>query len=391
MRDILVIEKLEKNLNKLICNVREKNEQKTLWISVEENFAKYLCDDRADVFFIYCVYKAIKEGYDLVSKVPVSGRLVYQTKRFLAPVLAKVLKVAPIKIDVPSTFSSLSSQNAVGTGVTLGVDSMFSIATHINSPEGNGFNLTHLVLMNVGSHSIGAEDELTLWENRISKAREFCKENNFEFVKIDTNVRDFFSYDYTEYHGLINQATILALQPLFRYYYTSSSYMMEEFGFNPDDFSQFELFNLAMLETEATSFYSVGGEISRYDKVKLLVNYPPSYKYLNVCNSYSDNCSKTTCVKCMRTILELDALNALDKYASVFDIQMYESNKMTYLSDMYARKVLRHDHYAIEMWDDLMKKYRIPLWQKIKGLYRFISSRLRIYNLKYIRYRLKGI
>ena len=83
-------------------------------------------------------------------------------------------------------------------------------------------------------------------------------------------------------------------------------------------------------------------------------------------------------------MIELDALNALENYKSVFNLELYEKNKYDYLGEFYARKVLRHDHYALEMWDDLTKKYSIPFHNKVKALWQFVVSRMRIYDLKRI-------
>lgn len=388
----LTIQEIEIIGNSLNCYIDgyEFNERNTIWIKVQEKYVPYLCKDRADCFFIYCLYKSIKEGYNLVSEVPVSERLLYQATHYLMPILCEIFKKEHIHISAPSIKTILPSQNAVGTGITGGVDSLFSIATHSNQADLESFNLTHLVLMNVGSHHIGAESVDELFANRVKLAENFCNEYGYEFVLIDTNVADFLQYDYTEYHGIVNQCTILSLQQLFKYYYCSSSYSFADFKLNPYDVSNFELFNLAVLETNNTTFYSVGGEITRYEKVKLLTRYEPSYKYLNVCNSYSYNCSKKTCVKCMRTILELDALNMLDKYEKVFDISMYKKHKMDYLADMYARKILRHDHYAYEIWDDITRKNHIPFHKKLYAIIHFIYSRVKMYSVNDILIKLKN-
>lgn len=360
----------------------------TLYAEVQNEFASYLTDDRADGFFIICMYKCIKENLELESKVPVSTRLYYQVQSYMMNVYCEAYNHKPFKVSAPTIDKQLDSAGGVGTGITCGVDSLFTIACHSNIGGSEclpKYALTHLVLMNVGSHDIGAEDTETLFNNRVELAQNFCNEWGFKFVKIDTNFSPFLPYDYTEYHGIVNGSTILLLEKLFRVYYSSSSYKISEFKLNRYDVSQFELFNLAVLSTDNTTFYTTGGDVSRYEKVKRLTEWSPSYNYLNVCNSYSHNCSKKACVKCCRTIIELDALNALDKYKNVFDIEKYESHKNEYLAEFYARKVLRNDHYAIEMWDDLMKKYSIPLSSKVKALLHFIISRLKMYSFKQIR------
>ena len=244
-------------------------------------------------------------------------------------------------------------------------------------------------MLNVGSHDIGAVDSESLYESRIKLAKSFCNSYDYKFVLIDTNINEFLKYSYTEYFSIINSATILSLQKLFKCYYSSSGYSIKEFKLSSIDAAYFELFNMSMLSTDSTVFFTYGGGVSRYDKVRVLTSFEPSYEFLNVCNSYSYNCSKRTCIKCLRTITELDATNSLHKYKKVFDLELYENNKESYLSDMYARKVLLNDEYAKEIWSDLRKKYRIPLTYKIRSITRFIYSRLKIYNIKTIMYRLK--
>lgn len=55
---------------------------------------------------------------------------------------------------------------------------------------------------------------------------------------------------------------------------------------------------------------------------------------------------------------------------------------------MYARYILVHDHFAIEMMDDIRRKYHIPLYLKVVAIVKFIYTRLKIYKLSYIRYRI---
>jgi len=384
----LTIKQVYRKGNQLICNYVLDGDVHGLYAKVEDEYSSFLTEDRADGFFVICAYKCIKEGWDLESEVPVSTRLLYQVQHYMKNVYSETFEQKQSNIKAPFIDKVLPSAGGVGTGITCGVDSLYTIATHCNIDNMQClplYNITHLVLLNVGSHDIGVEDAESLYSNRIELGRSFCKEYGFNFVNIDTNFKDFLSYDYTEYHGIVNGSTILLLQKLFKIYYSSSSYKISEFKLNRYDVSQFELFNLAVLSTDNTIFYTTGGDISRYEKVRLLSKWKPSYNYLNVCNAHNYNCSRVDCVKCCRTIIELDVLNALDNYNNVFDIDKYEKNKYEYLAELYARKVLRHDHYAIELWDDLKKKYNIPFNYKLKAIVRFIRKRLKIYSFKQIR------
>ena len=88
----------------------------------------------------------------------------------------------------------------------------------------------------------------------------------------------------------------------------------------------------------------------RIDKVRTLTKWAPSYNFLQVCAFYSHNCSSPSCQKCGRTMVEIDVLNALDKYAQSFDVERYKADPWKYIYYMYGRKVIVKDHYVKEMW-----------------------------------------
>ena len=384
MKKELLIKSLKKENCRLTCCVQEPDRECNIWVEVEDDFSSFLCDDRADGMFVICLYRAIKEGYDLRSLVPVSERLYYQTTSFMLNFYSEIFGKKRIKIDVPIISTPLPQGEAVGTGISCGVDSLYTVLTHSNLPS-SSFNVTHLVLMNVGAYHISAEDPMFKFKNEVDRARKFCDRYGYSFVKIDSNIREYLPYPFTEYHGIVNGSTLLCLQSLFKTYYSSSSYRFSEFKVNPLDLSQVELFNLSVLSTDNTTFYSTGGDVTRFEKVKALSKWEPSFDTLHVCNSHSVNCCDVSCVKCCRTLVELDVIGALDNFKSVFDVNRFRENISDYLSELWVRKIFRHDHYAIEMWPEISRKYKIPFLKKMRAIRHFLTVRFRIYNWKQIK------
>ena len=92
------------------------------------------------------------------------------------------------------------------------------------------------------------------------------------------------------------------------------------------------------------TIHSEGGTLSRFEKTKQVVMYPPSFKYLNVCTSTSNNCGK--CEKCTRTLLALDALNKLDSYNMVFDIEYYKKHRQDYYAQMIKYTIIKNKNYS---------------------------------------------
>ena len=72
-----------------------------------------------------------------------------------------------------------------------------------------------------------------------------------------------------------------------------------------------------------------GAEKSRLEKMSALVNWEPAQKYLNVCVNSVKNDNK--CFKCVRTMLEIDAVGDIDKFNRVFDVAFYRQNYKAYL------------------------------------------------------------
>lgn len=366
----------------LECSIIENGKPFTFRIEVEEEYSEFLCDDRIDGLFIICLYKAIKERYNIKSYVPVSERVYYQAYNYMNKMYAETFKKLPVKIDVPLTSSTLSCEHAVGTGISMGVDSLYTIATHssFNPNCPSNYKVTHLVLMNAGAFISSKEKGNDSFQNTAKNAREFSERYGYKFVKIDTNILEFIPYWQMEWHGIVNGSIILSLQKLFSIYYSSSSYKFSEFEFNPKDLSQAELFNLMVLSTDTTRFYSTGGGVLRIDKVKLLTQWSPSYDFLQVCAYYSHNCSNPNCQKCGRTMVEIDVFNSLDNYAKSFDIERYKSNPWKYIYYMYARKVLMHDHYVGEMWGLISAKYPMNIVRKIAAIIDYTKDRVQYFG-----------
>ena len=356
-----------------------------LFFEVGLEYAKYFAVDRADCFVLALLPQAAMDGVDIVSRVPVSERLLFQINTFLCGTLAEVYTQRKIKITAPIVREKLENAGAVGTGITCGVDSLYSIAEYSKTPFPSQ-DLTHLCLFNVGSHNIGLDAPKEMEEFRVDLAKRFCKKNGYEFLRINSNVHDF-SPNYARYFTVLNAAAAMALPKLFSSYYSSSGCAVSEFHLTGTDLAHFEIFVLDCLSTEHLKFYSTGTEVSRFEKVKTLSNYAPSYEFLNVCNTHTKNCG--VCVKCLRTLYVLDILDVLDKYSSVFDVPAYRKRHSCFLAQCWVRKTFAKDIFCKKMWPSLRRKYGIPVWSIIRESIRFVRSRVKIYSFAYIRYRLQ--
>lgn len=136
----------------------------------------------------------------------------------------------------------------------------------------------------------------------------------------------------------------MALGNLFKiYYYASAGIGFEEISLGAQDPGAYEPILLPILSSTGIDFYSGGVNTSRMEKIRALVEYEPSYEYLNVCFSENDNCGR--CEKCVRTITALYAIGGLPKYKSVFNLEYFKKNKDWYLSKVYYYYLKGHHDY----------------------------------------------
>jgi hypothetical protein len=390
VRVAVVIEKVEvresgRGLTRLVATL-SGDRPGELFFEVEDRFAPYFRAGRADCFVAALLPESAMHGIDIVSRVPVGERLLFQLNTFLCPALATVYGARTIKITAPLAAENTAAAGAVGTGITCGVDSLYTVArySHTSFPR---HDLTHLCLFNVGSHHIGADDPEELEEFRTDLARRFCAENGYEFLRIHSNVREF-APRYARYFTVLNAAAAMSLPGLFSYYYSSSGCAVSEFHLTAVDLAHFETFVLDTLSTETLRFYSTGSEVSRLEKARALIEYAPGYGYLNVCNTRRRNCG--VCVKCLRTLYALDILGALDRYGEVFDLDRYRRHHSRHLAECWVRKLLARDSYCRDLWPRLQEKYGFPWTRALQEIFRFIRSRLEIYSWSDIRHRLRG-
>ncbi len=359
----IIIDKLHIKGNRICADLIEKDRTYNMWFEVEEEYIEFLTFEKADAFLITILPYAIKKELDIYTDNKISSKLYYQLTTYLIPMLCKKFKKRCINIEAKLDTNKYNTQKAVGTGISCGVDSLYTISKHINRKE-QEFNITHLTFFNAGaSGKFGGDEARELYKTRMKFARKFTIENNLKFVSVDSNMNEFLMMDHEMTHTFRSLACVLLMQKLFSKYYYSSGLEFDETRIEEYDSACYDILNVQCLSTEDTTFYSTGMETNRIGKIKEIVNYVPSYNYLNVCVFEDKNCGK--CEKCIRTLLELDSIGKLDLYSKVFDIEQFEKNKNKYLIFM-LRKVREKNCFYIESYDEYKKRhYQIPFILKV--------------------------
>ncbi|WP_455438284.1 hypothetical protein [Hungatella hathewayi] len=369
------------------------DKKEILWYRVSPEYGSYLCEDRADSFIVTFFTFAMEHNLNLRSMYPVSQKLKYQLTTQVMPQLAVTSKGIGQEIEIIADTVEVPYFNAigVGTGMSCGVDSFATLYEYTELCDISDYKLTHLTHFNVGAHhgqtgSFNPELQKELYQKEVSMVQKFCDQYGYKLLAVDSNLTevldDLFGYvDFANTHTYRNVGVVLLLQKLFSKYYYSPAYNLDHFICKLEgDTASYEKYLLPNLSTETVSFYNSNRNWSREEKLKQIVNFPQSYGWLKVCVKSDTNCCR--CVKCMRTIMGLDAIGKVDLYAKVLDPQKIAAER-EHLKTYMLCQIKKDDPFYKEIYEEAVRNgmtfslksrayalmYRISLKLLPKNLY----------------------
>lgn len=351
----LFIEELD-NKVRVCSNIKSDKPEYKLWFEVDKEMRPYILEERLDAFVVAVLPYAIKKELDIYVEGKISERLYYQLSTYIIPLLCNKLKKRIISINAELDNTRYNIGKAVGTGISCGVDSLYTVAKHTNREEEN-FNITHLVLCNSGGYSSGDNEITRKYNEHVELSKKFAENNGFKSVLIDCNISEFLMMFHPKTHTFKTLSCILVLQKLFNIYYFSSGIEFDKTCINESDTAYYDVLNTQCLSTEDITFYSTGMETNRLGKVKVIAEYEPSYTSLNVCLHTIDNCGE--CNKCRRTLLQLDSIGKLDLYNNVFDINKFRKNRNKFwllMLRMCRDRKDKHREYYLDAYNEYNKR-----------------------------------
>lgn len=360
---------------RLTCEIEIEGNKEIIEQYYSPNVKEFLTIDRCDAIVMGVLMFAIQQEMNIVSDLPISETLYYKLTRHFIPGICTDKFHRPM-IDAEITTDISERGKIVATGISCGVDSLYTIMEHTGKMVPVDFRLNHLVFLNAGAHHFGSlEQSEMLYKGRLQNAVDFCASVNLPLIEITTNLPEilekYSAYDHVKLHTFMMLSCILMIQRGIRRYYYSAGYPYSLFDCKllskkVLDCAHYDLFTLWCTSGANTEFYSTGGSLSRLDKVKALMGYSPGEKYLNVCVASVNNCGE--CFKCKRTLLELDAAGDIDQYNLVFDIEKYKARR---------RELILEGYRGAIKGDDLLKEMSDFFNQEISRPERFVQ-RLRV-------------
>lgn len=321
----------------LVADVKAKFTQNNkIWFSVPEEFGEWLTDDVYDAFLVAFLYPAMYYNEPLEIEGNVSPKLYDNIKNYIPSIIQTYRKgFSNLQLKVAGFAKCKKTQNLSGTGFSAGVDSFATFIDRYERESNPDYKIKALFMFNVGSHGGGGEKARKVFNLRYDLLKDFPKSKNLPYVKVDSNLFDFY-LNYWEFDaGVFCRAcAILVFEKAFSRYYLSSAHSYSELMHCKFIVPKVDLASLAdtylnpMLSTESIEIITDGAQYTRTEKTKLITDYKPAQKMLNVCVNHwnnqntASNCGR--CPKCLRTLIALESLHKLDDFRDVFNIDDYK-------------------------------------------------------------------
>jgi hypothetical protein len=329
-----------------------------LWFEVDRKYADFLVTDRVDAFLVGLLPLAMRLGEGIELRHPVSQRVFFNVDQNLTSMINFAY---PDYNVVPITANGFAEpirkeKWATATGLSCGVDSLFTVIMNSGPNVPSGYKLTHVIFTNVGSHGrTDVPGGIEMFQGRLRNSQGCAEELGLELVLIDSNMEQVLSgmTDYDRTLTFRTAAAVMVLEKLFSRYLHSSgvTYQRLRMRRKGKDSAAYEPITLPALCTDSLEFMLFGANYSRIDKTAVVADFEPSYRRLNVCGVQVHNCSR--CSKCMRTMLTLEVLGKLDRYSELFDIGRYRGDRYRWMAYVKATRKRWNSHWYLV---ELMKK-----------------------------------
>ena len=322
-----------------------QEEDCNLWFSAPSQYAEYLSTERSNAFVIAMLWYAMITGSDIRSEAPMSRKLYDGLTQTLIPTLMQ----DQIRLDGSVTGEPIECAGGVLTGMSCGVDSLYTLHCYDRPDAPGGKRLTHLAYYDCNyllpfldpPYDINAiyREKEQAFSHIIDHAKVIANHHDLPLIVMRSNLDEDF-YRGGRIYGSMYRflACTLALEPLYGTYISSSSghgsNMVEASLTVPTQHYEGLLCDCCQTET---LHYVTSDDASRPEKLEALADDEEVQKYVAVCydaGPHGENCGR--CYACMKTMIPLDIIGKLDKFGESFDLEKYYSER----EDVYRDLIL---------------------------------------------------
>ena len=316
-----------------------------LWFSAPAGYAEYLCTERSDAFVVAMLWYAMITGSDIRFEAPLSKKLYEGLTQKLLPALMPDGET--VRLAGPVTSEPVRCADGVLTGMSCGVDSLYTLHCYDRSDAPEGKRLTHLAYYDCNyllpfldpPYDISAvyrEKEKT-FSHIIEHAKVIASHHDLPLIVMRSNLDENF-YRGGRIYGSMYRflACTLALEHLYGTYISSSSghdNSIVEAGLTVPT-QHYEGLLCECCQTETLRFMT-SDRVSRPEKLQALADDEDVRKYVAVCydtGPHGENCGR--CYACMKTMIPLDIMGRLDLFRESFELDKYYGEREAVFRDM---------------------------------------------------------
>lgn len=165
------------------------NKDYQIWYEVEKEYGQYLCSELADAFLLAVLPLAAASEQDIYIRANISPKLLHYAHEVHAPFYATLLNKKEIQIQADHSETILFGGTAVGTGCSMGVDSLSSIFHYTKADCQPEYRLTHLCLFNSSHMGDQNQDELEKnFRAASANASLFAEELGLPILLVNSNL-----------------------------------------------------------------------------------------------------------------------------------------------------------------------------------------------------------
>jgi hypothetical protein len=353
------------NQTKISCDV----DGKELYYSFPSEFAKYVTDS-FDPFFLAMLPVAMRLGGDIVIKGSLSNKLYHNSQSIMNIYLimthpyCKIVKILPDKLSS----KKLESQDAVGSALTLGVDSLCCFEDYYFDKSClESHKITHATISQLGHTGYGLRGEKTL-KLHSKSIKEYTNIAGLPFLPVFSNVTELVQ-NIGQIWTFLNFSIPMLFPKLFSKYYQASTYSYRQQWWHRDCFQIgiLDALLVPLMSTENLESILHGSQYNRIEKIARIHRNPLTHRFLGLCvqqsrwlgrpksklvqkelrtgnyygskgerlsNTKRINCS--FCKKCMFVLVVLNYYGWIDNYSTVFDLGVYKRHKKQYLKELHG-------------------------------------------------------
>lgn len=343
-RGVIVRDRIVKPQAMVICDMEAQfTTVSQLWFSVDDENFSTLTDDVYDAFLIAAIYPAMYYGENIEICGNVTKRLYINLVHYIVPIVHAYRPNYFIpQIRVQGFASARKADHLyVGTGFSGGVDSFSTLKDWFFDCKDEDYKISHLFFFHVGQY--GDVSKQATWiraTNRYAITENFAKQIGLPSLIMNSNVFDFYIKQWEYDAGvLIRIMSVFVFQRILKRYYISNSVSyssMMNYASSLETLGEFtDPYMMPLCSVDGLEIIHDGAQYTRSEKTARIANNVFAQTQLNVCIKSDDdnvintmNCS--SCGKCMRTQMALEAFGLQDKFDAVFDRTIYRRHAFLY-------------------------------------------------------------